>query len=109
LSRGFKNLLKKFRPDFGLGVATNKNNTIGKVLEYNDLKILLNIVFSSLDVKNLKPHPEALLKILDFFNIPPQHLFYIGDPLLDNKSTQASGGVFIYYYADHPYPHSKGQ
>jgi len=94
---GLKELLKDLKPDFGLGVATNRSATIGKVLEYNDLKEYFDIVVSSLDVKNPKPHPESLLKILDFLNIPPGNLFYIGDSLLDYQCARAAGVVFIAY------------
>jgi len=94
---GLRELLEALRPDFGLGVATNRGNTIPKVLEYNDLSGYFDIVVSSLDVKNPKPHPDGLLKILDFFKIPPANLTYIGDSLLDYQCAKAAGVVFIAY------------
>ena len=69
----------KLRPYFGLGVATNRSTTIGNVLKYHGLAGFFDIVVSSLDVKNPKPHPESLVKILDFFNISPTKALYIGD------------------------------
>jgi phosphoglycolate phosphatase len=94
---GLKELLEKLKPEFGLAVATNRSTTIGKVLEYNDLNRYFDIVVSSLDVKNPKPHPESLLKILDFFKIGPKDAFYIGDSQIDKESAGAAGIIFIAY------------
>ena len=94
---GLKELLEYLRPDFGLAVATNRSNTIGKVLEWNGLGHYFDMVVSSLDVKNPKPHPEALLKILKFFKIPPDQAVYVGDSSVDYETAMASGVIFIAY------------
>jgi phosphoglycolate phosphatase len=94
---GLKELLKELRPRFGLGVATNRSTTIGNVLKYHGLDNFFDIVISSLDVKNPKPHPESLLKILTFFDINPIKAIYIGDSELDFKSARAAGVVFAAY------------
>lgn len=94
---GLKELLKSLKPDYGLGIATNRSTTIGNVLRYHDLNSFFDVVVSSLDVKNPKPHPESLLKILDFFNIRPTKAFYIGDSHLDCQSARSAGVIFIAY------------
>ena len=94
---GLKELLKSLKPDYGLGIATNRSTTIGNVLKYHDLDSFFDIVVSSLDVKNPKPHPESLLKILDYFNISPTNAFYIGDSHLDHQSARSAGIIFIAY------------
>jgi len=94
---GLKDLLKELRPGFGLAVATNRANTIGKVIEYNGLEGIFDIIVSSLDVKNPKPHPESLIKILEFFDITPLQAFYIGDSHIDYLTARAAGVVFIAY------------
>jgi len=94
---GLKNLLKELKPGFGLAVATNRSNTIGKVIEYNGLEGIFDIIVSSLDVKMPKPHPESLIKILDFFDITPLQAFYIGDSHIDYLTARAAGVVFISY------------
>ncbi|MBE9592659.1 MAG: HAD hydrolase-like protein, partial [Proteobacteria bacterium] len=63
---GLKEVLDVLKPDYGLAVATNRSNTIGKVLELNGLSHYFDIVVSSLDVENPKPHPEPVFKILNF-------------------------------------------
>jgi len=94
---GLKELLGQLRPDFGLAVATNRSNTIEKVLEWNDLNRHFDIVVSSLDVENPKPDPESLFKILDYFDIGPNESFYVGDSLVDCQTARAAGVIFIAY------------
>lgn len=94
---GLKEVLDFLKPDFGLAVATNRSNTIGKVLELNGLSQYFDIVVSSLDVKNPKPHPEPVFKILDFFGIEPQECLYVGDSEVDFQVCRAAGVPLIAY------------
>ena len=94
---GLKELLRALRPHFGLAVATNRSNTIGDVLERFGLTGFFDIVVSSLDVSNPKPHPEAIFKILDFFGIGPEQSIYIGDSMVDYETAQAAEVLFISY------------
>ncbi|MBA7669692.1 Phosphoglycolate phosphatase [subsurface metagenome] len=52
---------------------------------------------SSLDVKNPKPHPEPILKILDFFGIESHQCLYVGDSEVDWEVCQASGVTLVAY------------
>ncbi|MBL7102096.1 MAG: HAD family hydrolase [Desulfobacteraceae bacterium] len=94
---GLKNLLGKLKPRVGLAVATNRSNTIEEVLEQNGLSRFFDIVVSSLDVDNPKPHPESVHKILDFFDIGPDQAVYVGDSLIDLDTAKAAGVCFIAY------------
>ena len=94
---GLIELLEFLKPRFGLAVATNRSNTIGKVLECHGLTGYFDIVVSSLDVKNPKPHPEPILKILDFFGIESHQCLYVGDSEVDWEVCQASGVTFVAY------------
>jgi HAD superfamily hydrolase (TIGR01509 family) len=94
---GLKELLKELKPKFGLAVATNRSNTIGKVLESNGLDPYFDIVVSSLDVENPKPHPESIFKIIDFFGIEPEACIYIGDSEVDHATCQAADIPLIAY------------
>jgi phosphoglycolate phosphatase len=94
---GLKALLKVLKPRFVLAVATNRSNTIGPVLESFDLEQYFDLVISSLDVKNPKPHPESLYRIIDFFQARPQEVFYVGDSPVDEETAKAAGVVFISY------------
>ena len=94
---GLKELLKVLKPRYGLAVATNRSNTIGPVLESFGLEGYFDLVISSLDVKNPKPHPESLFRILDFFGVKPRDAFYVGDSAVDENTAKAAGVVFISY------------
>jgi phosphoglycolate phosphatase len=94
---GLKELLALLKPKCGLAVATNRTNTIGKVLEVNGLTGYFDIVVSSLDVARPKPHPEALLKILDFFSIRPAQALYVGDSPVDAQTAKAASVPFVAY------------
>ncbi len=94
---GLRELLDFLKPHYGLAVATNRSTTIGKVLELNNLTHYFDIVVSSLDVQNPKPHPESIFKILDFFGIGPDKCRYVGDSEVDYKVCQAAGVPFIAY------------
>lgn len=94
---GLKEVLQTLKPAFGLAVATNRSNTIDKVLESNGLDPYFDIVVSSLDVKNPKPHPESLFKILRFFSIHPQQALYVGDSAVDWETARAASVPFAAY------------
>ena len=67
------------------------------MIEGNGLDGFFDIVVSSLDVQNPKPHPESLLKILDFFEIGPAQALYVGDSPVDQETARAAGTPFIAY------------
>jgi len=94
---GLKDLLDFLKPRVKLAVATNRSNTIGTVLSLNGLEPYFDIVVSSLDVKNPKPHPESLLKILRFFAIQPGQALYIGDSIVDSETAKGAAVPFIAY------------
>jgi len=94
---GLKTLLDKLKPEIGLAVATNRSHTIGKVLAENGLEGYFDIVVSSLDVPNPKPHPDALFRILDFFRVEPTRSLYVGDSMVDYETARAAGVAFVAY------------
>ena len=97
MAPGLKELLQSLKGRFGLGVATNRSVTIGDVLKINDLDAFFDIVVSSLDVKNSKPHPESLFKIFDFFEILPEQTLYIGDSIVDYEMARDAKVPFVAY------------
>ena len=94
---GLKELLRELKPRFGLAVATNRSNTIERVIESKGLDGFFDIIVSSLDVENPKPDPESILKILKFFDIESSKSFYVGDSMVDQQTARAAGVVFISY------------
>ncbi|MBW1705016.1 MAG: HAD-IA family hydrolase [Deltaproteobacteria bacterium] len=94
---GLIELLRWLAPKFGLAVATNRSNTIEAVIEGNGLNGFFDIVVSSLDVQNPKPHPESLFKILNFFEIGPARALYVGDSPVDQDTARSAGTPFVAY------------
>ncbi|MBW1998364.1 MAG: HAD family hydrolase [Deltaproteobacteria bacterium] len=94
---GLKALLEILRPRLKLAVATNRSNTIDRVLETFGLKDYFDTVISSLDVQRPKPHPEALLKILEMFRLSPDEAIYVGDSIIDAQTAGSAGVPFVAY------------
>ena len=90
-------LLKMLRSKYKTAVATNRTDTMKKVLIEHDLEEYFDLVVSALDVENPKPSPDQLIKILEHFNIEPSQLIYIGDSKLDEIAAKAANIPLIAY------------
>jgi len=83
-------LLEKLRPQIKTAVATNRTDTMDKLLAEFNLEGYFDLVVTSTDVKHPKPHPEGLLKILDHFGLAPHQSIYIGDSQVDELAARAA-------------------
>lgn len=92
-----KPLLLRLKPKYKTAVATNRSDTMDSVISVHGLEGCFDIVVSSMDVVHPKPHPDPLIKILDYFQAEPQHLLYIGDSELDQIASRAAGVYFASY------------
>lgn len=92
-----KALLEKLTPAFKTAIATNRTDTMDRVLSEHDLEGQFDIVVTASDVRYPKPHPEQLNIIVKHFGIDPQQMIYIGDSLLDAQAAQAAAVPFIAY------------
>lgn len=92
-----RGLLSKLRPAFKTAIATNRTDTMDRVLEEHDLLGQFDLVVTASDVRYPKPHPEQLLVIMSHFNIDAAKMIYIGDSALDAQAAQAAGVPFIAY------------
>jgi HAD superfamily hydrolase (TIGR01549 family) len=92
-----KPLLKRLRPKYKTAVATNRTDTMKRVLVEHKLKDYFDLVVSALDVKRPKPHPEQLIKILEHFKIKPYNAIYIGDSKLDEMAAKTAEITLIAY------------
>lgn len=90
-------LLKKLRTRYKTAVATNRTDTMDRVLVENRIDHLFDFVVCALDVQFPKPHPEQLHKVADHFNASPDEVIYIGDSKLDQKASNAAGIPFVAY------------
>jgi HAD superfamily hydrolase (TIGR01549 family) len=92
-------LLKKLRPEFKTAIATNRTDTMERVLVEFKIKTYFDLVVCAKDVLHPKPHPEPLIKIIDHFGIEPEQALYVGDSRLDADAARAAGIPFVAYGA----------
>ncbi|QTA82621.1 HAD hydrolase domain-containing protein, family IA [Desulfonema limicola] len=92
-----KPLLKALRPFYKTAIATNRSDTMPRVMKEFGLQQYFDMVVTALDVKNPKPHPEELLKILSHFNLNPEQALYIGDSKADELAAKAAKVLFAAY------------
>jgi HAD superfamily hydrolase (TIGR01549 family) len=92
-----KPLLEKIRPRYKTAVATNRSDTMDRVLSEHGLEGHFDLIVSAADVDRPKPHPDPLIKILEHFRIDPYHSIYVGDSKLDEIAAKAAGMPFVAY------------
>lgn len=92
-----KPLLHTVKKQMKTAIATNRSTTMNGVMTYHGLSDLFDLVVTSLDVEQPKPHPEQLLKILDHFKVEPEEALYIGDSKTDEQAALKSGVPFVSY------------
>ena len=76
-------LLTKIRPKLKTAIATNRSDTMSRLLTEFALTEYFDLVVTSFDIRRPKPYPDALLKILDHFGIEPHQALYVGDSHVD--------------------------
>lgn len=90
-------LLKKLQGSFHTAIATNRTDTMERVLLEHGLKPYFDYVVCARDVTRPKPHPEGLRKIAGHFHIQISQLLYIGDTAVDEIAAKSAGAVFAAY------------
>ncbi len=90
-------LLHKLRPAYHTAIATNRSDTMNRVLQTHNLAGLFDLVVTSMDVARPKPHPDQLEKITRCFDIEPQQTLYIGDSELDETAAKTAAVPFVAY------------
>ncbi|OQX03250.1 MAG: hypothetical protein BWK80_56065 [Desulfobacteraceae bacterium IS3] len=86
-----KPLLEWLKPRYKTAVATNRSDTMPRVLKEFGLEGSFDMVVTALDVKRPKPDPEPLLKITTHFGIDPDQAIYIGDSQVDETAAVKAG------------------
>ncbi|MBF0449903.1 MAG: HAD family hydrolase [Candidatus Magnetomorum sp.] len=81
-----KPLITAIRPPCLTAIATNRSDTMPKVLEKFELESFFDRVMTTLDVAKPKPDPEMIIDIINHFNIAPHHVLYIGDSQVDEQA-----------------------
>jgi phosphoglycolate phosphatase len=90
-------VLARLRPVYKTAIATNRTDTMQRVLEEHHLEGCFDFVVTAQDVQHPKPHPEQLLVVLAHFGINPPEMVYVGDSELDARAARSAGVPFIAY------------
>jgi len=78
-------------------VNTNRTTSMKEVMNRFSLWPFFDMVVTALDVKNPKPHPESVEKILQAFNLEREAAVFVGDSEVDQQAANSAGIKFIAY------------
>jgi phosphoglycolate phosphatase len=92
-----KPLIRRLRPRYKTAIATNRSDTMDRVISEHGLEGYFDLVVCSHDVDHPKPHPDQLVKILEYFGLEPYNSLYVGDSELDEIAAKAAGVLFVAY------------
>ena len=88
-------LLTRIRPKLKTAIATNRSDTMNRLLAEFALTEYFDLVVTSFDVRRPKPYPDALIKILDHFGIEAHQALYVGDSQVDAEAACAAKIPFV--------------
>ncbi|MFH1077063.1 MAG: HAD-IA family hydrolase [Pseudomonadota bacterium] len=75
-----------------LAIVTNKPSALTEdILQKLKIKRYFQLVLGSDSTKNIKPHPEPILKTMEHFHVTSQKTIMIGDHHTDIKAGKAAG------------------
>ncbi len=78
-------------------ISTNRTTSMKHIMERFGLLPYFEMVVTALDVKNPKPHPESVEKIIATLQLNKERVLYIGDSEVDRETARSSGVPFIAY------------
>jgi HAD superfamily hydrolase (TIGR01509 family) len=90
-------LLENLRPQFKTAIATNRTDTMNRLLAEFSLAGYFDLVVTAGDVEYPKPRPDVLLKILGHFDLSSDQVIYIGDSRLDELAARSAGIPLVAY------------
>ena len=92
-----RTVLECLRPNYHTAIATNRGLSMPLIMEKHRLGELFDMVVTTLDVRNPKPDPECLFKILRHFKADPHEALYIGDSEVDRLVSEVANVHFAAY------------
>lgn len=99
---GFVAALDQLKGRTSLAVCTNRATSMDMIIEDFGLTGYFEYVMTASQVANPKPHPEPLLKVLDYFGAAPEEALFIGDGEVDMLAARGAGIPFISYKSNLP-------
>ena len=78
-------------------INTNRTTSMKHIMERFNLEPYFDMVVTALDVKNPKPHPESIEKIIAALKLQKEEAVFVGDSDVDKQTAESSGVTFIAY------------
>jgi len=78
-------------------ISTNRSTAMKPIMERFKLGPHFDLVVTSLDVQNPKPHPESIEKIIQTLRLSREETVFIGDSEIDRRAAASAGVRFIAY------------
>jgi HAD superfamily hydrolase (TIGR01509 family) len=78
-------------------INTNRTTSMKHIMESFNLWPYFDMVVTALDVKNPKPHPESIEKIIAALRLKKEEAVFVGDSDVDKQTAESSGVTFIAY------------
>jgi phosphoglycolate phosphatase len=86
-----KEFLAFLKPAYHTAISTNRTTTMPMLLQMFGIAPYFDKVVTAFDVEHPKPHPEALLVILDHFGLTVEEAVFIGDSMVDRDHADGVG------------------
>jgi phosphoglycolate phosphatase len=99
---GFVSALDQLKGHTSLAICTNRATSMDMIIEDFGLTGYFEFVMTASQVTHPKPHPEPLLKVLDYFGAEPKEALFIGDGEVDMQAAKSAGVPFISYKSHLP-------
>jgi phosphoglycolate phosphatase len=78
-------------------IATNRTDTMPRLLKEFDLHGRFEMVVTSVDVERPKPFPDPLVKIMTRFGVAAHQMLFVGDSEIDQRTADAAEVPFVAY------------
>jgi HAD superfamily hydrolase (TIGR01509 family) len=78
-------------------INTSRSTSMKYIMERFNLWPHFDLVITALDVKNPKPHPESVERIVETFRVKKNETVFVGDSEIDKQTAASAGVKFIAY------------
>ncbi|GFO64209.1 HAD family hydrolase [Geomonas paludis] len=97
MEQGLRETLDALKGRVELAICTNRASSMDMLLADFGLDGYFSCVMTAGRVKNPKPHPEPLFKVLEHYGLAPEEALFVGDSDVDRRAAQGAGVPFVAY------------
>jgi len=100
MEQGLRETLDALKGRVELAICTNRASSMEALLASFGLEGYFSLVMTAARVKNPKPHPEPLFKVLEHYGIAANEALFVGDSEVDRMAAEGAGVPFVAYRGD---------